>query len=76
MDEKARCHMIFKDPLREEFGLKQDPQKAIKDALLLKLLGKQSAYDFSLKAKKSYEKAGFKMEQKFFFLSNAVLFKE
>lgn len=76
INEEARSYMVVNAALRKEFGVKREPQKAVGDALLLKLFEKQSAYDFALKAKKEYEEIGFTMEQKFIYLSKALMINE
>lgn len=69
MDEETRFYMVVKAALRKEFDAEHDLQRSIKDSLSFKQHGKQSAYGFALKAKKYYEEAGFKVEQKLVFLS-------
>lgn len=49
------------------------PQKALQVALLLKLHDKQSAYDIGFGTENEYKKAGSLREQKFAFLSKAVV---
>lgn len=76
MDGEMRSYIIAHADLCEDFRVPRDINKSVEDALSLKLLGKQSAYDVSLKAVETYEEVGFKMKQKFFILSKAVVINE
>lgn len=49
MHEEAKSHMVVEAALPEGFKVKRYPQKAIEDALLLKLQKKQLVYQFVLK---------------------------
>lgn len=75
-NEKAWYYLAVKATFRKQFGLQRYLQRSIKDALSLKQHGKQTAHDFALKAGKSYKEAEFTIEQKFFFLSEAVVINE
>lgn len=76
MDEDTGSYMVVNTALRGEFELKWDLYKCIEDALPLKLFGKHPVYEFSLKAEKGFEEAGFTMKQKFVSLSKPVVINE
>lgn len=73
MNDKERPNRAAEATLRERLGVKQDLQKAVGNALSMKLHAKQLTSELVLKELKTYEKDMLTMEQKFVTLSEMVV---